>query len=128
MQAANIAPVNKGEVIWTLDIVTLMRIGSLALTGKRDFTTLVAVTGPEVEKPCVVRTCEGAGVSALLSVASLRKTDHHIRIISGNVLTGVVTTKDTFIHYPYRQITVIAEGDDRAEFMAGPLYLPPRPA
>lgn len=117
VQAANIAPVNKGEVIWTLDIVTLMRIGSLALTGKRDFTTLVAVTGPEVEKPCVVRTCEGAGVSALLSVASLRKTDHHIRIISGNVLTGVVTTKDTFIHYPYRQITVIAEGDDRTEFM-----------
>ena len=117
VQAANIAPVNKGEVIWTLDIVTLARIGELVLNGKRDFTTLVAVTGPEVARPSVVMTCEGASVASVLAVSPLKSSDHHVRIISGNVLTGTVTAKDSFLHFPYRQLTVIAEGDDKVEFM-----------
>ena len=117
VQAANIAPVNKGETIWTLDVATLGRIGSLVSFGKRDFSTLVAVTGPEVGDPCIIKTFEGAQVAPLLKSAALKNSDHHIRIISGNVLTGVVTPLDGYIHFPYRQITVIAEGDDKTEFM-----------
>lgn len=116
IQAANIAPVNKGETIWTLDIVTLCRIGEMALTGSRSFNTLVAVTGPEVEKPAIVRTTECAEIAPIIS-GRLKKADHHIRIISGNVLTGTAIPADGFIHFPYRQVTVIAEGDDKAEFM-----------
>ncbi|MDE6368680.1 MAG: NADH:ubiquinone reductase (Na(+)-transporting) subunit A, partial [Muribaculaceae bacterium] len=106
VQAANIAPVNKGETIWTLDIVTLGRIGELVTSGHPDFTTLVAVTGPEVESPCIVRTFEGAEVKPLLDAAKIKNSDHHVRIISGNVLTGVTTEPDGFIHFPYRQLTV----------------------
>lgn len=117
VQAANIAPVNKGETIWTMDIVTLARIGELVKSGKRTFETLVAVTGPELAQPCIISTIEGAQVAPLLEIAQLKKSDHHIRIISGNVLTGTVTEPDGFIHFPYRQLTVIAEGDDKTEFM-----------
>lgn len=117
VQAANIAPVNKGETIWTLDVATLGRIGSLISSGKRDFSTFIAVTGPEVGEPCVINTFEGAAVAPLLKAAAIKSSDHHIRIISGNVLTGVVTPSDGYIHFPYRQITVIAEGDDKTEFM-----------
>ncbi len=124
VQAANIAPVNKGEEIWTLDIVTLRRIGELVTSGHPDFSTLVAVTGPEVESPCIVRTCEGAAVKPLLDAAKIKTSDHHIRIISGNVLTGVATEADGFIHFPYRQLTVIAEGDDKAEFMGWASFSP----
>ncbi len=123
VQAANIAPVNKGETIWTLDAVTLARIGSLSLNGTRDTTACVAVCGPEVEKPCVVRTNEGAALSAILA-GRLKKADHHIRIISGNVLSGIAETADGFLRYPYRQVTVIAEGDDKTEFMGWASFSP----
>lgn len=117
IQAANIAPVNKGETIWTLDIVTLARIGRLVSTGKRDFETLIAVTGPEVIRPCMVSTYEGATVNPILKVAGIKDSGHNIRIVSGNVLTGIATPAEGFCHFPYRQLSVIAEGDDKTEFM-----------
>lgn len=117
VQAANIKPVNKGEVIWTLDLPTLGRIGRLARTGTVEPRTLVAVVGPEVARPALVSTTIGAAVAPLLA-GRLDATAHHRRIISGNVLTGfAVDATEGYLRYPYRQITVIAEGDDTDEFM-----------
>lgn len=113
---ANIAPVNKGETVWTLDLATLWRIGRLALTGSVDFTDYVALTGSEVVKPKVWRTVIGATVGSLTE-GQLAADGRHQRIISGNVLTGVTVAADGYIRYPYRQITVIPEGDDVDEFM-----------
>lgn len=114
--AANIKPVNKGETIWTLDIVTAARIGSLVLNGKVDWATRVAVTGSDVRTPCLVDTVVGAAIEPILN-GNIADNGHHHRIIAGNVLTGVATGIDGFLHYPYRQITVIPEGDDVNEFM-----------
>lgn len=117
VQAANIKPVNKGEVIWTLDIATLGRIGKLARTGAAEYRTFVAVCGPEVTKPAVVETLIGAPIAALLA-GRVARTEHHKRVISGNVLVGTaVDATEGYLRYPYRQLTVIAEGDDRNEFM-----------
>lgn len=117
VQVANIAPVNKGENIWTLDIVTLYRIGQLLLTGKVDSSVTVAVTGPEVTTPCIVKTAIGADIKAL-TAGVLANSDHNVRIISGNVLTGTaVNEAEGFLRFPYRQVTVIAEGNDVDEFM-----------
>lgn len=57
----------------------------------------------------------GASVASLLE-GNLSTTDD-IRIISGNVLTGIKIDKEGFLHYPYRQITVIPEGSHADEFM-----------
>lgn len=116
IQAANLAPVNKGEVVWTLDVVTLARIGALMLTGKVDWTQKVAITGSEVTHPTVVETFAGAKVKSLLE-GRLNSDDEHKRVISGNVLTGVPVTEEGYLRYPYRQITVIPEGDQVDEFM-----------
>ncbi|MDE6556918.1 MAG: Na(+)-translocating NADH-quinone reductase subunit A [Duncaniella sp.] len=116
VQAANIAPVNKGEIIWTLDIVTLARIGALYTKGIVDTECTVAVTGPEASSPKRVRVPEGTAVKDILAGMSVT-SDHHVRIISGNVLTGIPVPEDGFLRFPYRQITLIAEGDDRHEFM-----------
>lgn len=116
VQAANIAPVNKGEVIWTLDIVTLARIGQLVKNGTADWSTVVAVTGSEVSEPKLVKTSVGAAVAPLLA-GEIEDNGHNVRIIAGNVLSGVRIDADGFLRYPYRQVTVIPEGDDVDEFM-----------
>lgn len=116
IQAANIKPVNKGETVWLLDITTVGRIGSVVLNGTCDWDTTIALTGSEVKEPCLIKTTTGA-VIASLTEGNLDSDGAHKRIISGSVLCGVKTGADGFLHYPYRQITVIPEGDDVDEFM-----------
>ncbi len=116
VQAANIAPVNKGEVIWTLSADTLMRIGQLMTTGHLDMSTTVAIVGSRVVSPTLVKTTIGAQLSGLLA-GRLVNDEHHTRIISGNVLVGIKTEADSYLHFPSTQITAIPEGDDVDEFM-----------
>lgn len=124
VQAANIRPVNKGETIWTLDLATLGRIGKLMRTGVLENRTVVALVGPEIEKPMLLNTVIGAPVEALLK-GRIKNVAHNQRIISGNVLTGeAVDAKEGYLHYPYNQITVIAEGDDVNEFMGWASFAP----
>lgn len=114
-QIAAIKPVNKGETVWTLDARTAVRIGKLYASGLNDYATLVAVTGPEVKDPHLVRTLIGASIEGILK--GFLSEEKGKRIISGNVLTGEKVGIDGFLHYPYRQITVIEEGDQADEFM-----------
>lgn len=112
----HVSPVNKGETVWTLDITTAARIGKFLEEGIADFSCIVAVTGPEVNNPFLIDTYFGASISSLLK-GKLKNTGK-CRIISGNVLTGERTDlSDGFLRFPYRQITVISEGDDADEFM-----------
>lgn len=118
VQAANIAPVNKGETVWTLDVVTLAKIGRMVLEKTVDFTVNVAVTGPEVKTPEIVTTVAGAELKGMLADNLTHAGGEHLRIIAGNVLTGVPQSLgDGYLRYPYRQVTVIAEGDNADEFM-----------
>ncbi|MDE6497805.1 MAG: NADH:ubiquinone reductase (Na(+)-transporting) subunit A [Muribaculaceae bacterium] len=117
VQAANIAPVNKGETVWTLDVETLRRIGHLLRHGKVDSHATVAVCGPAVENPYVAKTVVGAPVEALMKGIKTIDSKHH-RIVSGNVLVGTVVPADGgYLRYPYRMLTVLDEGDDVDEFM-----------
>lgn len=113
-QIAAIKPVNKGETVWTLDARTAVRIGKL-MSGIKDYGTLVAVTGPEVEDPHYIKTTVGASIEGILKEFKLKPGVK--RIISGNVLTGEKVNEDGFLHYPYRQLTVIEEGNEADEFM-----------
>jgi Na+-transporting NADH:ubiquinone oxidoreductase subunit A len=113
---AAINPVNKGETVACLDIQTLLRIGHIVLTGQFNGATTVAVTGSEVAEPRLVKTVIGAEIAAITK-GLITPANHHQRIISGNVLTGIAVTADGYLRTPYRQITVIPEGDDVAEFM-----------
>jgi Na+-transporting NADH:ubiquinone oxidoreductase subunit A len=115
IQAANVAPVNKGEVVWTLDIVTVARIGELFATGKVSHDTVVAVTGEMVQEPRYVKTVMGADLSTVLKNEAF--TVSQSRIISGNVLTGVKVEPNQWVRAPYRHITIIPENSHPDEFM-----------
>ena len=116
VQIANIAPVNKGETVWTLDIVTLARIGELFNTGLVSHDTVVAVDGEMVQQPRYVKTVMGADLETLLADQLAGETQQ-CRIISGNVLTGVKVEPDQWLRAPYRHITVIPENNKPDEFM-----------
>lgn len=111
-----VKPVNKGETVMTLTLDTMMRIGTLALTGTVPCSTTVALTGSEIETPKMVGTLIGASLSELLK-GEVKADGRHHRVISGNVLTGVNAGADGYLRYPYTQVTVIPEGDDADEFM-----------
>ncbi|MDE7153947.1 MAG: Na(+)-translocating NADH-quinone reductase subunit A [Muribaculaceae bacterium] len=113
---ANIAPVNKGEVVWTVDAPSVTRIGQMMINGDITSTTIVAVTGSEVKTPEYVRTLVGAPMKALLK-DNIKDDGRHKRYISGNPLCGINVGEDGFLRRPYYQITVIPEGDDVDEFM-----------
>lgn len=116
-QIAAIKPVNKGETVWTLDAATACRIGKLIETGEIDYSATVALTGPCVKNPHLIETTIGAKLSSLLN-NQISTESGKTRIISGNVLTGWrADLKEGFLRYPYRQITVIEEGDNADEFM-----------
>ena len=117
VQIANIKPVNKGEVVWTLDVVTAERIGRLVTDKKLSFSTRVAITGPDALDPHVVETFDGAALCTLLQ-GEIKPTEGKVRVIAGNVLTGIKENVQTgVLRFPYRQVTLIDEGDHADEFM-----------
>ena len=113
VQIAQVKPVNKGEVVWTLDVVTLARIGELFTTGVVNHNTVIAVTGESVTQPRYVRAVMGCTLKSLC--ADVSKED--VRVISGNVLTGHRVNADGFLRAPYRHLTVIPEVGKADEFM-----------
>ena len=117
VQIAHIKPVNRGEVVWTLDSRTVVRIGRLFATGRVDCAAEVAVTGPLAKRPHIVDTRVGAGLHTLLK-GEVKMESGTVRVVSGNVLTGVqVQPEEGFLRYPYRQITLLSEGDRADEFL-----------
>lgn len=116
VQAANIAPVNKGDCVLTLDVVTLARIGHLFTEGTMDFGATVAVVGSEVQEPKYVSCVIGCQIGSLVS-GNLKSDIASERIISGNVLTGTQATLNSYLRFPYRQVSVIPELTNKDEFM-----------
>ena len=122
VQIANVKPVNKGETVWTLDIVTLARIGELFTTGKVSHDTVVALTGECVAEPRYVKAMMGCSIQSLLG----DEIGQGQRIISGNALTGVKVEADGFLRSPYRHVTVIPEISKPDEFMGWASLSPKR--
>ena len=114
VQVNHLSPVNKGEVVWTVEPTVVLFIGRLFNTGKVDLRRTVALCGSEIKAPAYVDMLVGEELATLLS--NSYDADHHVRIINGNVLTGKSTTKDGFLGAHTSEITVIPEGDDVDEF------------
>ena len=115
VQINHIDPVNKGETVWTLGAEEVIFIGHLFNTGKLDFTRVIAFAGSEVKKPAYCRMTVGQQLSTLVEG---RVTEGRtLRVVNGNVMTGVKTTKDGFLAAHATEVNVIPEGDDVHEML-----------
>jgi len=106
-----IDPINKGDVIWTVNPQDLVIIGELLLTGKFNAERVVALVGSEVQKPRYLITKLGCEIASLIYDKGIKK-DVNARIISGNVLTGKQIHSNGYLDYYSNTVTVIPEGDD----------------
>ena len=108
-------PINKGETVWTVDPANVIIIGRLFNKGIADFSRKVVITGSETKEQGYVQAISGCTIKSL--VGGRVATDAHVRIISGNVLTGTKVTMEDYLGAYDIQITVIPEGDETHEFL-----------
>lgn len=123
VQIHHTAPINTGDVVWTLKVQDVIILGRLFMTGAYDTRTKVALTGAEVNNG-YVDTFIGASVGEL--VGPNLKHDH-VRVISGDVLSGEPIAADGYLDQKTSQVTVLAEGD-KHELFGWLLPLKPRPS
>ena len=110
VQISHIAPIRKGETVWTMPILLVAALGRLVNTGKLDLTRKVAVTGPCVEDPAYVTCLPGTPVKELTAIPE------SARVIGGDVLTGEVLGADGFLGFFQDQVTLLREGTEREWF------------
>ncbi|WP_339924116.1 Na(+)-translocating NADH-quinone reductase subunit A [uncultured Cyclobacterium sp.] len=108
VQIHHVAPINKGEILWTINPYGVVQIGKLFINGIYDASKLVAITGSEAKNPSYAQTYIGSCVDSY--VAGKTKTNN-LRVISGNVLTGEKINKDGYLGFYQHQLTIIPEGD-----------------
>ena len=115
VQVNHIDPVNKGEVVWTVDPTAVIFFGRLFLTGHVDLTRTVAIAGSEVSNPAYADVLVGTPLKDLLN-GRLNKQDH-VRIINGNPLTGRKDLLDGYLGAHTSEVCAIPEGDDNDEML-----------
>lgn len=114
VQINHVNPVNKGEVVWTLGAEEVIMLGRLMKTGKVDFTRTIALAGSEVKAPKYYKIKVGQKLSTLLA-GQVEGDD--IRIINGNPMTGVQTSKDAYLAAHATEVTAIPEGAHADEML-----------
>ncbi len=111
IQIANIAPIQKGETVWTVSLLLLSAIGRLMNTGKVDLRRKVAVTGPVAKDPCYVEALPGTPMKAF--AAHYDNAAGDIRFISGDVLSGENVGENGSLGFFDDQVTLLHEGTKR---------------
>lgn len=108
VQIHHIAPLNKSDVVWTIDLQHIVSLGRLFLKGVYDVSKVIALVGSEVKKPRYFRMISGACIKPLHDYIN---TAGSPRYISGNVLTGTNIGAEGFLGFYDSMISVIPEGD-----------------
>jgi Na+-transporting NADH:ubiquinone oxidoreductase subunit A len=108
VQIHHLDPLAKSDVIWTINPYGVIQIGKLFLNGVYDASKVIAVAGSELKDPQYYKTYTGASVKKFLQ-NNLKQ--EHVRVISGNVLTGTKIDKDGHVGFYDNLVSVIPEGD-----------------
>ena len=102
------------KVVWTAGYQDVIAIGRLFLDGRLYTQRVIALAGPQVENPRLLRTRLGADLQALCA-GEMKAGDN--RIISGSVLGGrQVFGATSYLGRYHNQVSVLLEGRHR-EFL-----------
>ena len=113
VQVNHISPVNKGEVVWTVDPTFVIFFGRLFNTGKVSRLRTIALGGSAIASPMYVDALVGTPFAVLLKDALVRQED--VRLINGNPLTGTMSSLEDSVGVKTSEITAIPEGAEANE-------------
>lgn len=104
-------PVSATRTVWHLNYQDVIAIGTLFRSGKLDVSRVIALAGPQVKNPRLVRTRIGASLSELAD-GEVNGNDN--RLISGSVLSGRTGAgPEAYLGRYHLQLSVLAEGRER---------------
>ncbi|MFJ2975304.1 Na(+)-translocating NADH-quinone reductase subunit A [Kluyvera sp. NPDC087067] len=107
-------PVSLNKQVWHLNYQDVIGYGKLFLEGVLWTERVIALGGPQVKEPRLIRTTLGADLSELL-VGALHEGEN--RIISGSVLNGTTAAgPQAFLGRFHLQVSVLKEGREK-EFL-----------
>lgn len=104
-------PVDARKTVWHLNYQDVIAIGKLFVTGRIATERIIALAGPQVREPRLIRTRVGACIEELLE-GELREGDN--RAISGSVLSGRRAAGwSSYLGCHHLQISVVEETSPR---------------
>jgi Na+-transporting NADH:ubiquinone oxidoreductase subunit A len=104
-------PVGPGKTVWHIGYQDVIAVGKLFVTGHLSTDRVVALGGPVVDNPRMVRTRLGASTDEL-TAGQLEGTNN--RVISGSVLSGRTARGPVAYLGRYDvQVTALREGNNR---------------
>jgi Na+-transporting NADH:ubiquinone oxidoreductase subunit A len=102
------------KTVWSIGYQDVIAVGQLFTTGSLNSERVISLAGPQVTKPRLVRTLNGANLTEL-TVGEL--ADGENRMISGSVFGGRTAVADLgFLGRFHNQVSVLEEGRDRPLF------------
>ncbi len=107
-------PVNPTNVAWSIDYQDVIAIGKLFLTGELYNERVIALAGPVVNNPRLIRTILGASLDELTDNEVM---SGEIRVISGSVLSGTSAAgPHAYLGRYHKQVSVLREGREKELF------------
>lgn len=107
-------PVSLKKQVWSINYQDVIAIGKLFATGQLSVDRVVALAGPQVEKPRLVKTRIGANLEELVAGELLSGEN---RVISGSVLSGKAGKGvENYLGRYHLQVSVLKEGRERVLF------------
>jgi len=104
-------PVSANKTVWHVGYQDVIAIGHLFVEGKINTDRVVALAGPQVNKPRLVRTQVGASLTEL--TANELKAGEN-RVISGSVFGGrTAAGSSAYLVRFSNQVSVLEEGRER---------------
>lgn len=108
-------PVSARKAVWHINYQDVIAIGKLFASGRLWVERIIALGGPMVENPGLLRTRLGANVDELCAGELL--PGHAVRVISGSVFGGrTARGACAFLGRYHLQLSCLEEGTER-EFM-----------
>ena len=108
-------PVNRNKIVWHIDYQDVAAIGRLFETAELSLERVVALGGPAVKRPRLLRVRVGASTDEMVEG---ELEDGENRIVSGSVLSGRKATGEVngFLGRFHHQVSALREGRER-EFL-----------
>jgi Na+-transporting NADH:ubiquinone oxidoreductase subunit A len=104
-------PVGRQKKVWYINAQDVVKLGYLFTTGKIMTEHIVALGGPQVKQPRLLKTRVGA---SLFDLTENELKDGENRIISGSVLSGRKATPEVgFLGRFHQQVSVLREGHEK---------------